>query len=54
MDDKLREISAYLRGQRLNARTDDPRQWADYLDQIIQPKLDELEQMKAKKAKAAA
>lgn len=48
--DTLDRIAAYLRGQKVPTRTDDIRGWADHLDQVVKPQLDELAQLKAEKA----
>jgi hypothetical protein len=54
MDSVLQQISDYLGGQRVISRSDDTRSWAEYLAKVIQPQLDELAALKAKKTKAAA
>lgn len=49
MKDTIESIVSYLRGYKLPMRADDPRQWADYLEQEILPKLEELERVAVKK-----
>lgn len=53
MDEQLQQISGFLRGQKTQTRMDDPRQWADYLDHVIQPQLDELARLQAATKKKA-
>lgn len=56
MDDTLEQITRYLRGQKVPTRSEDSRTWADYLDRVIKPQLEELAELKAareKKGKAA-
>lgn len=53
MDEQLQQISGFLRGQKTQTRMDDPRQWADYLDRVIQPQLDELARLQAATKKKA-
>lgn len=50
-DDMLDQIAAYLRGQKVPTRSTDPRMFADHIDQVIRPQLQELAQLKAKKGK---
>jgi hypothetical protein len=56
MDRVLEELCRYLRGGRLLRRTDvdDLPRWADYLSHDVQAKLDELDKLKAEKAKGKA
>jgi hypothetical protein len=51
--DILDELIRYLRGQKLQTRTDDPRAYAEYLEAQVIPQLHELAALKAKKGKAA-
>jgi hypothetical protein len=47
MHDTLDQISRYLRGHKVPMRADDPRQWAEYLDTVVRPQLDELARLQA-------
>jgi hypothetical protein len=49
MDEQLEAICRYLDGHRLVSRTTTPRQMAAYLRDEVQPKLDRLAELEAKK-----
>lgn len=51
MDETLEQIASYLRGMKAPMRSDDPRQWAEYLDTVVQPALQRLAAIEAKKPK---
>ncbi len=54
MNETLQDIANYLRGHKIAARSDDPRQWATFLDQVIQPQLEELAKLKGEGKKGKA
>lgn len=54
MDETVQQIAHYLRGGKVPTRSHDPREWADYLDTVIQPQLAELATSKIKKEKGKA
>lgn len=53
-DPVIESVIRYLRGQKLPTRSDDPRMWAEHLESVILPQLDELDTLKARKKEKAA
>lgn len=51
MDERLEEICRYLDGHKLASRSTDPRQFAAYLRDEVQPKLARLAEIDAKAGK---
>ena len=50
-DETLDQIIHFLRGGKVATRTQDSREWANHLDQVIKPQLEELAALKATPAK---